>query len=73
MTKIPHWQLLTFSYFILVAVPVFWVHLKLKKRVLTNKTFLNFIVYLIAVTATAFIMNSVTMWLYFTFFFTVKD
>jgi hypothetical protein len=73
MTRIPHWQWLMLSYFILVAVPVFWVHLKLKKRVLANRTFLNFIAYFIAVIATALIMNSFTMWLYFTFFFTVKD
>jgi hypothetical protein len=73
MTKLPYWQWLMLSYLILVAVPVYWVHLKLRKRVLANRTFSNFFVYLIAVLATAFIMNSITMWIYFRFFFTVKN
>jgi hypothetical protein len=61
------------SYLILVAVPVYWVHLRLSKKVLAKRTFLNFFGYLITVLATAFIMNSITMWIYFTFFFTVKN
>jgi hypothetical protein len=73
MTKLPHWQLLMLIYFLLVAIPVFVVHAKMKTKVLGEKTFANLMIYLASVTVTAVIMHFVTMWLYFTFFFTVKN
>jgi hypothetical protein len=73
MKNVPHWQLLMLIYFFTVAIPVYFVHSHLKKRALTNRTFGNLILYTVGVIGTAFIMHSITMWFYFTFFFTVKD
>ncbi len=73
MTNVPHWQLLMLLYFILVAAPVYVVHVVLKKRAYANRTFTNLIFYFMGVLGSAFIMHYIAMWLYFTFFFTVKD
>ena len=73
MKNVPHWQALMLIYFMMVAVPVYLVHSKLKKRALANRTFTNLFIYTVAVIGIAFIMHTVTMWLYFTFFFTVKN
>jgi hypothetical protein len=73
MKNVPHWQLLMFIYFALVGVPVYVVHEKLKKKALLKPTLFNLLIYATGVISIAFIMHTVTMWLYFTFFFTVKD
>jgi len=73
MKNVPHWQLLMLIYFALVGIPVYIVHEKLKQRTLASPTLANLLVYAIAVIGIAFIMHTVTMWVYFTFFFTVKN
>jgi hypothetical protein len=49
------------------------VHSLLKKRLLADKTCLNFIIYFTAVVGTAFFMHFLAMWLYFKFMFLYKD
>jgi predicted permease len=73
MKNVPHWQWLMVVYFVLVAVPVMIVHSLLKKRLLADKTCLNFIIYFTAVVGTAFFMHFLAMWLYFKFMFLYKD
>ena len=69
MANVPHWQWLILLYFLIVAIPVMLVHLRLKKKVLENKTPLNLLLYFILVTGTAFLMHFIAMYLYFKFIF----
>lgn len=69
MKNVPHWQLLMLIYFVLVAVPVYLLHLYLKKSILKNRTFLNLFLYFVAVVGSAFIMNFVTLIVYYKFIF----
>jgi len=69
MKNVPHWQWFVFMYFILVAIPVYLVHSSLKKRAYANRTFGNLILYFIGVLAAGYVMHSICMWAYFTFFF----
>jgi len=71
MKQVPHWQLLMLIYFILVAIPVMLVHYRLRKKVLAHKTLQNLLVYFVTVTATAFVMHFITMFLYYKFLFTI--
>ena len=73
MKNVPHWQLLVLLYLLMVAVPVYIVHSFLKKRAYANRTFGNLIVYFIGVLATGYAMHSACMWLYFTFFFKIRN
>jgi hypothetical protein len=73
MKKIPHLPWLVAIYFLMVAVPVYIVHTYLKKRAYTKPNFANLFFYFAGVIASAFIMHSICMWLYFTFFFGVRD
>lgn len=72
MKNVPHWQLLMVIYFILVAVPVYILHLYLKKNILKNRTFLNLMLYFGAVVGCAFLMNFITLVLYYKFIFSYK-
>ncbi|WP_207492572.1 hypothetical protein [Aridibaculum aurantiacum] len=69
MKNVPHWQWLVLIYLILVAVPVYFVHNKLKARAYANRTFGNLLLYFFGVIATAYLMHALSMWLYFSFFF----
>lgn len=73
MKDVPYWQLLMLIYFLLVAIPVMIVHSILKKRVLQNKTPLNLLIYFTTVTATAFLMHFIAMFLYFKFIYGYKS
>jgi hypothetical protein len=73
MQIIPYWKGLVVAYFLLVAIPVYYVHSILKQRAYANRSFSNLLLYFIGVLASAFVMHSVCMWLYFTFFFGVRD
>jgi hypothetical protein len=73
MKNVPHWQLLVAVYFIVVGIPVYYVHALLKKRAFANRTFKNLLLYFVGVIASAFVMHAVSMWLYFTFFFRVSN
>jgi hypothetical protein len=72
MKDIPNWQLLVFLYAVLVAVPVYIVHIKLRDRAYANRTFINLLIYFVGILGSAIILHTICMWLYFTFFFTVK-
>ena len=72
MKNIPHWQWLLTGYFLLVALPVYLLHLKLRARAYEHRTFLNLFIYFMVVLGSAFLLHSFTMWLYFTFFFGVR-
>jgi len=69
MKNVPHWQLFVILYLVMVAVPVYTVHMFLKKRAYANRTFANLILYFAGVIGIAFTMHSLCMWLYFSFFF----
>ncbi len=69
MQNIPHWQLLLLLYIVIVAIPVYWVHMLLKMKLLSKKSVKNLFVYCIAVTVTAFLMNYITMLVYYKFLF----
>jgi hypothetical protein len=69
LKDIPHWQLLVIFYLTLVAIPVYFIHIFLKKRAYANRTFSNLLLYFVGVVGTAFLMHSLCMWLYFSFFF----
>ncbi|MCE3282451.1 MAG: hypothetical protein K0Q66_1188 [Chitinophagaceae bacterium] len=73
MQQVPHWQWLMVLYFALVAIPVFFVHAKLKPRLLQDKSFRNLAIYFGAIVGTAFLMHFATMWLYFKFVFLHKS
>ncbi|TDH27885.1 hypothetical protein EXU57_05315 [Segetibacter sp. 3557_3] len=73
MKDVPHWQWLMVMYFLLVAIPVYMVHAQLKKRAFANRNFTNLLLYFVGVFLSAFVLHGFTMWLYFTFFFPVKD
>lgn len=72
MKGVPYWQWLMLIYFVLVAVPVYSLHLYLKKKLLKHKSFLNLLLYFVAITGTALLMHIISMWLYFTFIFSKK-
>ncbi len=72
MNHVPYWQWLLLFYFLLVAIPVFYVHHRLKKRLQQQKTGLNLLYYVAAVMATAFLMHFICMTLYFQFLFVKK-
>lgn len=73
MKNTPHWQLLVILYFLMVAIPVYLVHIKLKNRAYANRTFINLLIYFAGLLGSALILHTICMWLYFTFFFTVKS
>jgi hypothetical protein len=73
MQNVPHWQWLMVIYFLLVGIPVMLVHMKVKKRVLEDKTPLNLLIYFACVTGMAFLMHFITMLLYFKFIFGYKS
>jgi hypothetical protein len=72
MENVPQFHWLFLLYLLLVAVPVMIVHSWMKKRVLTNKTAFNLLIYFLSVAGVAFLMHFIAMWLYFEFFFTTK-
>jgi hypothetical protein len=72
MKNVPHWQWLVVIYLIVVALPVLTVHQFFKKRALANRTFGNLLIYFVSVLGSAFLLHSVAMYFYFTFFFTVR-
>jgi hypothetical protein len=69
MKNVPHWQPFVIFYLVIVAVPVYFVHIFLKKRAYANRTFGNLLLYFAGVIGLAFVMHSLCMWLYFSFFF----
>jgi|GEM_PF-7039510 len=69
MKNVPHWQWLMVLYLLLVGIPVYIVHVQLKKKLLANRTPLNILFYFITVIATAFIMNFTVMFVYYKFIF----
>ena len=73
MKNVPHWHWFVLFYLAVVAIPVYLVHDFLKKRAYANRTFSNLILYFIGVLATGFIMHSICTWLYFTFFFQIRN
>ncbi len=73
MKNVPHWHWLVVLYFILVAVPVYYIHLKLRGRAYAHRTFINLLFYFVGVIGAAYLMHSFSMWLYFTFFFGVRN
>jgi DNA-binding transcriptional regulator of glucitol operon len=72
MKNVPHWQWLIALYLFMVAVPVFYVHAILKRRALTHRTFANLLLYFVGVIGTGFLLHNIAMYIYFTFFFTVR-
>ena len=72
MNNVPHWQWLLLIYFLLVAIPVFAVHILLKKKLLNKKTFTNLLLYFVLVIGTAVLMHLFSIWFYFTFIFDKK-
>jgi len=73
MKNVPHWQLFVLLYLVFVAIPVYLVHSALKKRAYSNPGFVNLIIYFVAVLGAGFIMHSICTWLYFTFFFRIRN
>jgi hypothetical protein len=73
MKSIPHLPWLVVIYFLMVVIPVYVVHSYLKKRAYANQTFTNLFFYFAGVIGSAFVMHSLCMWFYFTFFFGVRD
>jgi hypothetical protein len=73
MKNVPHWQWFVLLYLILVAIPVYSVHTVLKKKAYSNPVFGNLIIYFIGVLAAGFITHSLCTWLYFTFFFKIRN
>jgi hypothetical protein len=73
MNAVQHWQWFVLLYMALVAIPVYLVHSFFKKRAYANRTFGNLILYFIAVLSAGYIMHSLCMWLYFTFFFQFRN
>jgi hypothetical protein len=69
MKNVPHWQLLLLLYFVMVAIPVYGVHVWLKAKLLRNKLLANLLGYFAAVIGVAFLMNFICMHIYYTFFF----
>jgi len=69
MKNVPHWQGLVLMYFIIVGIPVYMVHTALRKRAYANPNFKNLIFYFIGVLGSAIVLHSLSMWMYFTFFF----
>ena len=69
MTKIPYWQWLMLMYFAMVAVPVFALHIYLKRKFLQKRSLAKLLIYFGAVTGTAFLMHIITLWIYFNFIF----
>ena len=69
MKNVPHWQLLLLLYFVMVAIPVYGVHVWIKQKVLNNKTFKNLLIYFVGVICVAFLMNFICMNIYYKFFF----
>ena len=69
MKNVPHWQLLLLLYFVMVAIPVYGVHVWLKKKLLNKKSISNLLFYFIGVIGIAFLMNFICMNIYYTFFF----
>jgi len=73
MKNVPHWQWLVLMYFFLVAIPVYLVHNYFKQKAYANRTFKNLIIYFITVLGSGFVLHSICMWLYFTFFFGLRN
>ncbi len=73
MKNVPHLPWLVVIYFLIVVTPVYAIHSYLKKRAYASPTFTNLFFYFAGVTVGAFAMHSLCMWLYFTFFFGVRD
>jgi len=69
MKNVPHWQLLLLLYFVMVAVPVYGIHVWFKIKCLKSKTLTNVLVYVVAVIGVAFLMNFVCMNVYYKFIF----
>jgi hypothetical protein len=69
MKNVPHLPWLIGLYILLVAVPVYFVYIKLKRRLMADKTALNLLFYFVGLTATAFIMHFITLAIYFKFIF----
>lgn len=69
MKHVPHWQWLLAIYFVLVAVPVYWVHVKAKQKLLSNKNWQNIVAYFSLVIGVGVLMNFLTMFFYYQFLF----
>jgi len=69
MKHVPHWQWLITIYFILVAVPVYWVHVKAKQKLLSNKSWQNILLYFTLVIGVGVLMNFLVMFFYYRFLF----
>ncbi len=69
MKNVPHWQLLLLLYFVMVAIPVYGVHVYMKKKLLNRKSLSNLLVYFVVVIGIAFLMNFICMNIYYRFFF----
>lgn len=65
MNNVPNWQALILIYIVVVAIPVFLIHARLKPWVLASKTPGRFLAYLAGVAGTAFLTHFISTWLYF--------
>ena len=69
MNEVPNWEWLLLVYIILVALPVMLVHSAMRKKLLHDKSILNFALYFVSIAATALLMHFICMWMYFKFMF----
>ncbi len=70
MEYVPHWQWLVVLYFLIVAIPVWLIHSKLRTILIANRNFKALLIYFFAVVGTAFLMHFIAMFLYFRLIFT---